>query len=149
MFWGSIQMHTKANDIIEVAKGLVGVRYRKQGRNSVGLDCLGLVIVVAHLNEISDFDTTAYSSRPNVKEFTEGLLKTGCIQIPYSEIAHGDMFRISMGGWPVHIALYEVDEQQQEWYIHASLDLKQVVRTPLTKEVKASISSVWRYPEKN
>jgi cell wall-associated NlpC family hydrolase len=140
-------MHDSANDIVYVAKGLVGVRYRKQGRTQAGLDCAGLIIVIAHMLGLTDKDTTAYSDRPNVKEFTRFMLETGCKQLPYSQLAHGDILRINTGGFPVHLGVYEIDEQGREWYIHAFLPHKKVSRDPVTDAVKNSINSIWRFPE--
>jgi cell wall-associated NlpC family hydrolase len=140
-------VHKKANDIVYVANGLVGVRYRKQGRNQFGLDCAGLVIVIAHLLDITDKDTTAYSDRPNVQEFTKFMLDTGCRQLPYGRHEHGDILRLNSQGWPVHLGVYEIDERGDEWYIHAYAPHRKVTRDPLTPEVKKKISSVWRFPE--
>lgn len=130
-----------------VANGLVGVRYRKQGRNSSGLDCAGLVIVIAHLLDITDKDTTAYSDRPNVEEFTAFMIETGCKQLPMTQLAHGDIVRLNTSGWPVHLGIYEIDDRGQEWYIHAFLPHKKVTRDPFTDVVKRDLSSVWRFPE--
>jgi cell wall-associated NlpC family hydrolase len=140
-------MHAKANDIIQAAKELVGVPYKHQGRNRVGLDCAGLVIVVARSLGIIDMDTTAYSRRPNVQEFTKAMLRAGCRQLPFGEHRHGDILRFNSSGWPVHIGYYEIDEKGAEWYIHAYLPHRKVTRDPLTPKVKATISSVWRLPE--
>ena len=147
MSWGSIQMHTKANGLVEAAKSLVGTRYRHQGRNEAGLDCAGLMIVAAKMCGIDHFDTTNYSNRPNAAEFTREMLRAECTQIPLAELGHGDLLRLNTAGWPVHIAIYEVDEAGQEWYIHAFLPHRKVTRDPLTPVVQQSISSVWRFPE--
>lgn len=140
-------MHTKANELVETAKSLVGTRYRHQGRNEAGLDCAGLMIVTGQRCGLSNFDTTSYSNRPNAVEFTREMMRAECKQIPLAELSHGDLLRINTAGWPVHIAIYEVDEQGQEWYIHAFLSHRKVTRDPLTDMVKKSISSVWRFPE--
>lgn len=140
-------MHKKANDIVYVAHGLVGVKYRKQGRNQAGLDCAGLIIVIAHLLDITDKDTTAYSDRPNVEEFTSFMIETGCRQLPYGTHEHGDIIRLNSVGWPVHLGVYEVDAHSREWYIHAFAPHRKVTRNPLTDSVKMNISSVWRFPE--
>lgn len=140
-------MHKRANDIVLIANGLVGVRYRHQGRNEMGLDCAGLIIVVAQLLDLTDKDTTSYSRRPNVSEFTAFMIETNCTQLPYGEHEHGDILRFNTAGWPVHIAVYEIDERGQEWYIHASILHKKVTRDPLTPKVKDTISSVWRFPK--
>ena len=144
--WANILMHDKANEIVSVAKGLIGVRYRHQGRNQSGLDCVGLVILTAHLLGLSDQDMTAYSRRPNVAEFDACMAKVGFTQIRNEELAHGDLVRLNTLGWPIHACVYEIDDRGQEWYIHAYLPHKQVTRNPFTDLVKRDMSSVWRFP---
>jgi len=139
-------MHSRANDIVYAANGLVDVPYRHQGRNSAGLDCAGVVIVTAQLLGLTDKDTKAYSRRPNVAEFTTFMLDTGCKQLPYGAQEHGDILRLNSEGWPVHIGVYEIDDQGEEWYIHALARHKKVTRDPLTDDIKRSINSVWRFP---
>jgi cell wall-associated NlpC family hydrolase len=140
-------MHANANEIVYIAKGLVGVPYRHQGRNQSGLDCAGLIIVIAHMLELTDKDTTNYSRRPNVHEFTAFMIEAGCTQLPMAQLAHGDILRLNTSGWPVHLGVYEIDDRGQEWYTHAYLPHKKVTRDPLTATVKAQLSSVWRFPE--
>ena len=140
-------MHAKANDIVTVANGLVGVRYRHQGRTQNGLDCAGYIIIVAQLNNISKFDTTNYSNRPNATEFTREMIRAGCTQLPLAKLEHGDLLRLNTEGWPVHIAIYEIDDKGREWYLHAYLPHKKVSRDPVTADIRARISSVWRFPE--
>ncbi len=140
-------MHAKAIQIVDIANALVGVPFRHQGRNTAGLDCAGLLVVVAHATGISEFDTTEYSNRPNVAAFTKAMVDSECTQLRYGQHEHGDILRLNTEGQPVHIAIYEIDSQGREWYIHAYLPLKKVVRTELTKVVKDTISSVWRFPE--
>ena len=143
-------MHAKANDIISVATGLVGVPYRHQGRSQVGLDCAGLIIVVGQMLGVMGPEaagTKAYPRRPNAPKFTAAMIAAGLVERPYGSQEHGDILRINTVGWPVHLGLYEIDEKGEEWYIHAYLPHKKVTRDPLTREVKRTISSVWRYFE--
>lgn len=139
-------MHVNSDAIVEIAKGLVGVRYRHQGRNSYGLDCAGLIIVIAHLLDLTDKDTQAYGRRPNAQEFTAFMIEAGCKQLPYGKHEHGDIIRLNSAGWPVHLGIYEIDDRGQEWYVHAYAPHKKVTRDPLTRAAKANISSVWRFP---
>lgn len=140
-------MHDRGNEIVSIANALVGVRYRHQGRNQNGLDCAGLIIVIAHMLGLTDKDTTAYSRRPNVPEFTKFMIDTGCTQIRYDALEHGDIVRLNTLGWPVHLGIYEINDRGQEWYIHAYLPHKKVTRNPFTDVVKRDLSSVWRFPE--
>ena len=139
-------MHDKAAEIVYIAKGLVGVPYRHQGRNQSGLDCAGLIIVIAHMLGLSDKDTTAYSRRPNAEEFTAFMIEAGCTQLRNDGLEHGDIVRLNTSGWPVHLGVYEIDDRGQEWYTHAYLPHKKVTRDPFTDSVKRIVSSIWRFP---
>jgi hypothetical protein len=140
-------MHTRANEIVTAAKSFLDVKYRHQGRTSAGLDCVGLLICIAHTIGLSTFDTIQYSNRPNVNEFTREIIRSGCVQIPISSVGNGDILRLTSHGWPVHLAIFEIDDNGNMWYIHAYLPHKKVTRDPMTPEVWARVSSVWRFPE--
>ena len=146
MCWDSIQMHAKANEIVYIANGLVGVPYRHQGRNQMGLDCAGLIIVVGEMLDLMKEDgPRGYPRRPDVKRFTEAMLKAGLVQRSGPR-EHGDILRINTAGWPVHLGIYEVDARGREWCIHAYAPHKQVTRDPLSHPMM-KISSVWRYSD--
>ena len=69
-------MHDRADDIIRVANWFVGVPYRHQGRNKMGLDCAGLIIVVGDmLNLMKEDGPRGYPRRPDTKRFTQALTK--------------------------------------------------------------------------
>lgn len=140
-------MHPRADEIVAMAKTFVGTKYRHQGRSEHGLDCGGLMFRILNLLEFSDFDTFNYSRRPNVQEFTNAMKAGGFKRIPMTDLSNGDVLRMSVSGWPVHVAIYEVDEHCKEWYIHSYLPHRKVTRNPLTPGARQLISSVWRYPE--
>lgn len=147
MYWDSIQMHAKANDIIRVANEFVGVPYRHQGRNKMGLDCAGLIIVVGdRLGFMKEDGPRGYPRRPDTKKFTAAMLDAGLKQRSDPR-EHGDILRINTQGWPVHLGIYEKDARGREWLIHAYQPHKRVTRDPLTSAVILSISSVWRYSD--
>ncbi len=58
---------TIRDDIVAAARSRRGVRFQEYGRNEHGLDCAGLLIVVAR--EVGlvppDFDVRGYSQRPD------------------------------------------------------------------------------------
>jgi cell wall-associated NlpC family hydrolase len=141
-------MHAKANDIVYVANGLVDVPYRHQGRNSAGLDCAGLIVVVGQMLDLMGAEETRnYPRRPDVKKFTEEMLKAGLKQRSGPR-EHGDILRINTEGWPVHLGIYEVDARGQEWIIHAYQPHKKVTRDALSLITAHSpLSSIWRYPD--
>ncbi len=138
-------MHEQANKIVLAARAYVGCRYRHQGRDGVtGLDCAGLVIKVGHDAGITSFDSSNYPRRPNSKVFRETLLRAGCL--PRAKPEHGDILRMASAGWPVHIGVYEVDENGLDWVIHAYLPAKKVIRERFVGNRKKSLREVMRYP---
>jgi hypothetical protein len=142
-------MHTKAEEIIAAGTSYVGVRYREQGRNMAGLDCAGVIICAgvdsgAFPPDAIDTIPKNYGRRPDVAEFTLSMVNAGCVRLPFGEQEHGDILRVAYGGWPVHVGLYEVDDKDREWIIHAYLPLKLVVRERLSHKIY--VDTVWRYP---
>lgn len=140
-------MHAKGQDIVATANSLLGVKYRHQGRNLAGLDCVGVPIYIGAALGIKEWDTTSYSSRPNIKEFLRLIRDTGSTEVPLAQMANGDMLQMNYHGWPVHVGIYEKDEKGNEYIIHAFARHRCVTRDPLTVEQKAKIKSVWRFPE--
>lgn len=139
-------MHAKANEIVDRGREYVDRPYRHLGRSwKTGVDCAGLLICLMNDCDVSDFDSGAYSRRPNVIEFDRVMRESGCVRLPITELAHGDIIRMAIQRWPVHCALYENDGRG-EFIIHAWLPFRKVVREPLTPARYATISSVWRFP---
>ena len=60
---------------------------------------------------------------------------------------NSDILRISEIRWPVHCAIYELDDKGEEWIIHSYLPYRKVVREPVNYVKRSQISSVWRFPE--
>lgn len=139
-------MHARADEIVATARSYEGVRWKHTGRTRVGLDCAGLIVRCANDLSLSNFDFIGYGRRPNVKEFTKAMIDGGCYRIPHKDLAHGDVLRFAIEGWPVHVGIYEVDERGHKWAIHAYLPHKQVTRERLRPELEQTISTVWRFP---
>lgn len=145
---GSILMHARGHDIVARAKEYVGVRWRHQGRSmDTGVDCAGLLVCVGHDLDLTNFDTARYSRRPNAREFKQAMLRAGCLPINAGLVANGDILRIAESKHPVHVGIYEKDEQGQEWFIHSWAVTRKVVREALTITRRNQIAEVMRYPE--
>lgn len=52
-------------DIVSQARKYLGVKYKHQGRTAYGLDCLGLIVRVAHDLKLSDADSSDYGRIPD------------------------------------------------------------------------------------
>ena len=134
----------RPDDIVTEAKKWVGVEFRHCGRNKYGVDCIGLVIKVAHGLNLSEYDTNSYARRPNVAEFLRGF-KSHMDAVPKSQMAHGDVLLTKAVRFPVHCGILEVDEYGQKWFIHSSEPIGQVVREALSEQRMNDIIHVFRY----
>lgn len=88
----------------EVARRWLGVPFRHQGRNRTGLDCVGLVIMVAKELGISDFDIVEYGQQPDPKRMGE-LLRANLDPISFSKIEPGDILWLRIVNDPQHLAI--------------------------------------------
>ena len=140
-------MHHRANEIVECAHTLIGVRFKHQGRALRGIDCVGVPIYIAKTLGIREWNSIAYPTRPNMEMFERLIRESGATKVPFKEMAHGDMLRMLSYRYPVHIGIYEVMPDGKKWVIHAYQPFKKVVRSPLNDTLLAKVHSVWRFPE--
>ncbi len=56
---------TTRQQVVDEARNWLGVRWAHQGRSRAGVDCVGLVVRVAHALNLSTFDTADYSRQPD------------------------------------------------------------------------------------
>ncbi len=95
----------KAQDVIDEARTWIGTPFMHQGRmKGKGVDCVGLLIGVAHALGLSDFDFRAYGRIP-VPEQMKRLLEMNLIQVDLSQIRCADVLWLKLGQ-PRHIALF-------------------------------------------
>lgn len=130
---------------MERARSYVDTRYKHRGRDRVrGIDCAGLWILVMNDLGISNFDTQDYSTRPKPIEFRRAMLQAGFTSV--DKLEHGAVLRVYEHEWPVHTAIYELDDQDREWIIHAWLPAKKVIRERLDADRKQRIVEIMRFP---
>ena len=124
------------SEIVETARACLGTPFHHQGRMpGVGLDCVGLVVVVAKKLEAAYTDMRAYSMRPDGKTLLEMLRFNSCLQELSSPDAaqSGDVLVFQFIGpvWPQHVGI-----RTDKGMIHTYTALKRVVEEPY--------SDVWR-----
>jgi len=136
--------HRLHAEIEELALGLVGVPFRHQGRSRItGLDCAGVAILIGQeLGLTNGFDTVAYSARPNVRQFRETMLAVGCTPLPITDAQPGDLMRISIRGWPVHVAVLVSGNRM----VHAWSPRKRVLLEAIHDKQRASFRDAMRFP---
>lgn len=136
---------SKINNMVDIARSYVGVPYRDKGRNRLGVDCIGLIILAAQEAGLTTYDTVDYPRRPIPLDFIRGI-KEHCDRVPQHEARHGDIFMFAEPRHPCHVGLLDVDPSGVEYILHAYALARKVVRDRLTEERRARILMVWRLP---
>lgn len=124
--------------IITTARSFLGVRWKHQGRSIDGLDCVGLIVIVAHQLKLTDYDTQAYSRRPKNTSFLDHFDKAGAIRIPIQQIDLGDIAIFEQAGYPCHTGLIT-----NNGVIHSSMPRRKVVEEPIPSDIIAA----YRFPQ--
>lgn len=97
-------MSVTASEVVAAARSYTGVRWVHQGRNRAGLDCVGLIIRVAHDLGLSEFDATGYGTSPN-GDLGRALREQCIVQSPGTEPAPAMVAEIRFELEPQHVAL--------------------------------------------
>ena len=113
-------------DIINAARNYLGVRYKHQGRTRFGLDCLGLVVRVAHDLSLSNEDSTDYGSVPDGKR----LMREMDARLDITMNAKpGDVLLMRFDKNPQHLAI-----MTDKGIIHSYAQVRGVVEHRLDDE---------------
>ncbi|MCS6987775.1 MAG: C40 family peptidase [Sphingomonadaceae bacterium] len=123
-----------------LARAWVGTPFRPQGRTSRGLDCLGLVVVVARGAGRRVEDVRDYGWRPHAPDrVAEGLRAQGFTPLPLTAARPGDVLMATPGGGLVHFAI-----RSAQGVIEADVRCRRVVERPLRPD--DAWHSAWRFP---
>lgn len=127
-------------DIEIAARNYIGTPFRHQGRTKWGLDCVGLIIKVAHDLNITDFDYTNYTEIPDSKEMRYYLNKY-MFRIPTNMQQAGDIFYMSFTKTPQHLAIYT----STNTIIHSASVFKGVIEQSFSKYWKSKTKEIYRF----
>lgn len=129
----------RSNEIVQSARSYLGVPYRHQGRNRLGLDCIGLILMVAHDLHLSDFDITGYGRVPSGRMMAR-LLGQHCRPVAVKDINSGDVVHITFERQPQHVAIIT-----DAGMIHAD-NIRGVVEHSLNNRWRKKIRGAYRLP---
>ena len=74
----------------------INTPFRHQGRNRAGIDCVGLLVVVAIELKLSDYDLNNYPRRPD-NTFLSHFIKNMTLIIPITDAVNGNALIFSEG----------------------------------------------------
>jgi len=128
------------DQVIETARRYVGVPFIHQGRTDRGLDCIGLIVRVAHDLELSAADFRRYGREPDGRTFQDELKKHLDRRLD-GQFDGGDILSFALPGYPCHVGIYTNDGT----IIHALSRRGKVVEHKLSQDWRRKIRGVYRY----
>ncbi len=139
-------MHTRADEIVALARSLEHVRYRRRGRDpATGIDCGGVLQYIWRTLGFSTHDNITYGDMPGHPIFFEYLHKAGCIMIPKRELASGDILVIALARRQSHFGIYlGLGKDHVPELCHALIKDRRVTVVPF---VGFKVRAVFRFPE--
>jgi cell wall-associated NlpC family hydrolase len=129
-------MVTRQN-IVDEARTYLNVRWHHQGRNMAGVDCLGLVILVAHQLGLTDFDTADYGRIPDGQRLRAGLTEHMDVTRTHQP---GDVLLMRFEQHPQHVAIVT-----DRGIIHAYAQVRKVVEHRLDSVWSSRIVAAYSF----
>lgn len=129
------------NQIILEARAWLGVPYLHQGRTRNGVDCLGLLRMIADKFQLSDYDEADYSTNPSGYRM-QRILDEQLQRITYSEAREADILHMATAKEPQHLAI--ISNEYPRRIIHASAIHGRVIEQGLDPDLK--IRGAYRIP---
>lgn len=127
------------HDIITEARTWIGTPFHHQGRvKGAGVDCIGLVIGVAHALGLSDFDSTNYGRIPNPLVMGRGLRDN---MIKVDTIEPGCVLWFAFQSAPMHVGIVT-----DTGLIHAYSLAGKVIETGLDPQWLERKRGCFRFP---
>jgi cell wall-associated NlpC family hydrolase len=93
---------TKPQQVVDQARGYLGVRWQHQGRNQHALDCAGLVVRVAKDLKLSDFDFIDYDRRPFANTMAT-VMSANCAELTGHRLEPGMVALMRFDREPQHL----------------------------------------------
>jgi hypothetical protein len=112
-----------SNEYAERARALVGKRFRPQGRDSSGLDCIG--VAIATFGVPIDSVRRDYRLRGDHAGEVRAYLGKHFRRVPASQLRAGDLMLMEVTGDQLHLAV-----RTPAGFVHAHAGLRRVVETP-------------------
>lgn len=132
-------------DLVTAARSWVGVKYRHQGRNRNGVDCIGLPIAVCQEAGllVGAEPPANYTIVPNTRTFLANFEAFGCTRVPAREIVDGMLLVFSQEGYPCHVGLRSTMHGRSA-VVHAHMGPRKVIEEVLRPE--SHLMAAFRIP---
>jgi len=139
-----MQNDIKRSQIVEAAKSFLGTRWKHQGRDRRGVDCVGLLVAIADALECTpkDLIIPPYGRQPDgsLMEY----FRLHMTQVPLNKLKAGTALVFEFGGSPYHAGVL-IDPARQS-FVHAYAARKKVVYDVLNNNQQGrKLTSAWDF----
>jgi len=133
-----------SNDVVNVARRMVGTRWRHQGRApGIGLDCVGVVVCTGRELGVLDYDLREYPRHAAVNGFMDYFRAHGN-EIALRKVHPGAVLALQEKTFPCHCGIVASDVHGLT-LIHAYAPRRRVVEERLTPEWWAKVLAVFEF----
>lgn len=134
-----------ASHVLREARGWLGVRWRHQGRDRSGVDCIGLVIEVAKAVHGSSFDVTGYERQASIETMLNQASKLLHRRNEVACMQPGDVLVMRFESQP-HMAIVGDYVWGGLSIIHAYAGARKVVEQRLDQAWQSRIVAAFAWP---
>ena len=133
-------------DVLRQARSCLDIPWQHQGRTRLGVDCLGLIILVAKELGIrgADVDYTTYSREADPAELTR-LCRHYLLPIPLAAMRPGDVVQLRDAISPCHLA-FLANKGHPYSLIHAVTKWGKVVEHGFTRPWPHMVKAAYSLP---
>ena len=130
-------------DVVVEARRWLGVPWRHQGRSRAGIDCAGLVVMVARALGISSYDYTSYGRRAHGQAFVHHFADN-MDPLRVAEAEAGDVLVFADQAYPCHCG-FLTEKWEQAHLLHAHATRRKVIEEPYIGEWPARVRFAFRF----
>lgn len=136
--------HVTSAEVIAEARAWLGVPWRHQGRTRAGVDCVGLLVVVARALRLSDYDHTAYGRRAEGQGFVTHF-RASMESVALAEARPGDVLVFAERAYPCHCGFLS-ERRGAAHLLHAHALRRKVIEEAYAGEWPARVKFAFRFP---
>lgn len=132
------------NSVILEARSWCGVKWQHQGRSRAGVDCAGVIVMVARALGLPVKDRTDYQRRTHGPQFLQHF-KDNLPEKPITEIAPGDVLVFTEPSYPCHCGIV-TEKHGTLYFVHGYAKRRKVIEEHLSEEWWRKIVGVFSWP---
>jgi cell wall-associated NlpC family hydrolase len=137
--------HPRAAEIVAEARSWLGVPWRHQGRSRSGIDCAGLLVLVARSLGLGDYDVTGYDRRARGQGFVEHF-RANMDGIGVADARPGDVLVFAEEAYPCHCG-FLTEHRSTAHLLHAHATRRQVIEEPYAGEWPLKVKFAFRFKQ--